>query len=86
MKLFDLSVFKRGFRHEVGEQRGDVAAESLLQERAAFLAHALPAGDGGPVDVPRPVHLVLESTFLDEPCQERANGAVIPAVGGLEAV
>ena len=58
----------------------DVAAEDLLEERPALLPDAVPAGDGGPVDVPRAVHLIIKHPFFDEPRQQRADRAVVPVV------
>ena len=77
---FDLVPVERGFRDEVHEQGLDVAAEGLPQERAALLPDALAARDRRPVDISRPVDLVLECPFLDEARQQGADRAVVPVV------
>ena len=79
-ELFNLVPIQRRVCDKMCEQRCDVAAERLLQKRAAFLTHASLAGDGSPVDVPRSVDVVRQRPFFDEPRQKRADRAVIPIV------
>src|SRR3954469_24587062 len=60
------------------EHRRNFAAKDALQKRAALLAHASLARDGGAVEITVAVGVELQGALFDQPVEHRFDRARVP--------